>query len=144
MIIPDLNILIYAYNSSATEHKKAKKWWEQQISSGILIGIPWVVLLGFIRILSGTKVVENPYRIDELFSIVDQWLSYPNVQLLEQSLESYQMLKELMTSLKLSGASTTDASIAALSFANKARIATNDTDFFRYKGLELFNPIQAG
>lgn len=141
MIIPDLNILIYAYNASAKEHAKAKAWWEQQIGSGELIGIPWVVLLGFLRILSGTKVVEEPYRTEELFSIIDSWLSYTNVQPLEQTLESYQVLKELMIELNLSGASTTDASIAALAFANKAKVATNDTDFFRYKELELFNPI---
>ena len=141
MIIPDLNILIYAYNASAKEHAKAKAWWEQQIGSGELIGIPWVVLLGFLRILSGTKVVEEPYRTEELFSIIDSWLSYTNVQPLEQTLESYQVLKELMIELNLSGASTTDASIAALAFANKAKVATNDTDFFRYKELELLNPI---
>ena len=141
MIIPDLNILIYAYNASAKEHAIAKKWWEQQIGSGELIGIPWVVLLGFLRILSGTKVVEEPYRTEELFSIIDSWLNYSNVQPLEQTLESYQVLKELMIELNLSGASTTDASIAALAFANKAKVATNDTDFFRYKELELLNPI---
>jgi len=141
VIIPDLNILIYAYNASAKEHAKAKAWWEQQIGSGELIGIPWVVLLGFLRILSGTKVVEEPYRTEELFSIIDSWLSYTNVQPLEQTLESYQVLKELMIELNLSGASTTDASIAALAFANKAKVATNDTDFFRYKELELLNPI---
>ena len=142
MIIPDLNILIYAYNSSAPEHVKAKKWWEHQIGSEELIGIPWVVLLGFFRILSGGRVVENPFRINELFLEVDKWLSYSNVLLLEQNIESYQILKKLMLNLNLSGSSTTDASIAALGLAYKAKIATNDTDFFRFKDLEHFNPLE--
>lgn len=137
MIIPDLNILIYAYNSSAAEHKKTKAWWEKQINSGELIGIPWVVLLGFIRLLSGTRIVEEPYKAEELFKIIDSWLEYPNVQLLEQTAESYSLLKSTMIKLNLSGSSTTDAAIAAIAAANKGVLATNDTDFLRYKNLEI-------
>ena len=32
MIIPDLNLLIYAYNEGARLHAPAKRWWEDLLN----------------------------------------------------------------------------------------------------------------
>lgn len=46
MIIPDLNVLTYAHNSSASHHERARSWWERTISGSEPVGIPWIVVLG--------------------------------------------------------------------------------------------------
>ena len=46
MKIVDLNILLYAVNSAAAQHERARRWWENAVSDEDGIGLAWVVLLG--------------------------------------------------------------------------------------------------
>lgn len=48
MIIPDVNLLVYAYHSNAPLHSEAKLWWENLINGSQNIGIPWFVLSGWL------------------------------------------------------------------------------------------------
>jgi len=32
MILPDLNLLLYAYNPYTAQHARAKQWWEQAMN----------------------------------------------------------------------------------------------------------------
>ena len=43
MIIPDLNLLVYAYNSDAAHHQQAKIWWENLVAGSQPVALPWVV-----------------------------------------------------------------------------------------------------
>jgi predicted nucleic acid-binding protein len=43
VIIPDVNLLVYAYNSDAPRHERAKDWWQNAIRSHQAIGMPWAV-----------------------------------------------------------------------------------------------------
>jgi predicted nucleic acid-binding protein len=42
MIIPDVSILIHAYNSDSPRHKIARHWWEQTLTQPRAVGVPWV------------------------------------------------------------------------------------------------------
>lgn len=104
MIVPDVNILVYAYNSSAPLHKRAVDWWKTQVNSGAQVGICWPVLQGFIRLLGSRRVVPNPYTSAELFSILDQWWSRPTVRLLGATESTYSTYRNLMEGYNLTGA----------------------------------------
>ena len=47
MIVPDTNLLVFAYDSTSPCHAAAKKWWEDVLSGDKPVGIPWVVVLAF-------------------------------------------------------------------------------------------------
>jgi hypothetical protein len=141
MNIPDLNILLYAFNSSATLHRQAARWWEGQLRTGTLVGIPWIVLLGFLRLLSGRQLVEHPYRIDELFRIVQEWFSFPNVRLLSESAQTLRILAELSRRHNISGSLLTDACIAAQVLEYGGTLFTNDSDFSVFTELVQVNPL---
>ena len=40
MIIPDVNVLVYAYNSDAPHHQRAKGWWEECVRGSQAVAIP--------------------------------------------------------------------------------------------------------
>jgi predicted nucleic acid-binding protein len=40
LIIPGINLLAYAYNSDAPFHEDAKNWWEGQLSTPGVVGLP--------------------------------------------------------------------------------------------------------
>lgn len=43
MIVPDINLLVYAYNTHAPEHRRARAWLESTLSSTVPVGFAWVV-----------------------------------------------------------------------------------------------------
>ena len=55
--MPDVNLLIYAYNTSAPQHQQASDWWEQQVTCGQQVAIAWPVIQGFIRLMSGRSLL---------------------------------------------------------------------------------------
>lgn len=141
MIIPDANLLVYAFNSSSPFHKAAAAWWEDTINSAAIVGIPWVVLLAFVRLLSSRTVVAQPYAAAELFELSDEWFEFESVLLLEPTKSTYLHFRDLMTSLGLPGTMTTDAFIAATAKEHNGTVYSNDSDFTRFQDLRLINPL---
>ena len=60
MIIPDTNLLVYAYNSETPQHSDARRWWEDINDGTEIVGLPWVVTIGFIRLMTDPRVVSSP------------------------------------------------------------------------------------
>ena len=43
MIVPDVNLLVYAYNADAPRHAPAREWWEQTVRARLPVGLAWAV-----------------------------------------------------------------------------------------------------
>ena len=52
MILPDINLLIHAYNLDSPVHQGARRWWEELLGGTHPVGLAWATLLGFTRIAS--------------------------------------------------------------------------------------------
>ena len=46
MILPDVNLLVYAHNAAAPHHVPARRWWEDVLTREQPVGIPWAVTYG--------------------------------------------------------------------------------------------------
>jgi toxin-antitoxin system PIN domain toxin len=79
LILCDVNLLVYAYDSSSPFHSDAKKWWEETVRSGKAIGLPWEVTSGFLRLVTHPKVFARPLAVDRALDIVNSWFEQPNV-----------------------------------------------------------------
>lgn len=141
MNLPDTNLLIYAFNASAPHHREAAAWWEEEVNSGAPVGVCWPVFQGFIRLLSGRHIVEEPYSAGELFAIAEEWWERPGVRLLSPSQDTYRIFRELMETCSIAGSAATDALIAAFALEHRGRLHSNDTDFLRFPGLKVVNPL---
>ena len=42
------------------------------------VGIPWIVIPGFIRIATYSRILENPLEVDSACARVPIWLARPN------------------------------------------------------------------
>jgi len=142
MIIPDLNLLLYVYNVGATDHAAARRWWERLLRSGARVGIPWVVILGFIRLSTTRGVFATPATPIEALQRVGSWLEQPGVSVLNPGSRH---LSELRITLTATGGGplTTDAHLAALAIEHQAELHSNDLDFSRFAGLRWHNPLAA-
>jgi toxin-antitoxin system PIN domain toxin len=142
MLVPDINILVYAHDADAPLHKPARRWWEGALSDERSIGIPWLVVLGFIRIMTHRRILKTPMDAKDCIKAVRSWLNQPQVQILTPGDEHAGILFGLLSSIGTAGDLTTDAHLAALAIEYRAELASNDADFSRFPGLRCFNPLR--
>lgn len=141
MIIPDINLLIYAYNQAAPQHEKARVFWESLLSTGVPVGVPWVVILGFIRLTTHPRVLTEPLTPREALDRVEAWLDRPSVRILEPGPRHVVILRSLFEATGVGASLTTDTHLAALAMEHQAELCSNDADFSRFPGLRWRNPL---
>ena len=141
MLIPDINLLVYAYNSDAPEHTQARKWWERAMSDIQPVGVPWVVSLGYLRIMTSRRILASPLLPSEALMHIRSWLDQPQVQVIEPGPRHLDLLESLATTARITGELTTDLHLAALAIEHRAELHSNDSDFSRFPGLRWTNPL---
>jgi len=141
VIVPDINLLVFAYNSDAPFHTEARKWWEASLSGGRTVGVPWVVILGFVRIMTSRVVLTDPLEPMAALEKAREWLERPQARVLVPGPRHLEILSEIMAASQASGRLTSDAHLAALAIETQAELHSNDADFARFPGLRLTNPL---
>ena len=141
MIVPDINLLVYAYNEDAPFHEAAKAWGERLLSSTEPVGLSWPVMLGFTRLMSNRRVLVAPMAVEEAMTHCRQWVAQPNVRLLLPGPAHFDVLASLLRGPAISSVLVTDAHLAALAIEHQAELHSNDRDFSRFSGLRWRNPV---
>lgn len=144
MIIPDLNLLLYAYDTAAENHESAVSWWESCLNGAEVVGLPTVVVFGFLRLSTSRRVFSAPMTIDEAVDCIRAWKKRPQVVDVDGGPEHTNRVIELVQSAGTQGNLITDAQIAAIAIEHHAVLCTNDSDFRRFPGLRTANPLAAG
>jgi len=141
VILPDLNLLLYAYNPYTPQHDAARRWWEGAMSSDELIGMPFEVGFGFIRIATNPRLGAARVALADARRLVESWLQLPQLRTLTPSALHFARVMDLMTSAMAAGSVLSDAILAAYAIENRATLFTNDGDFARFPGLVWTNPL---
>ncbi|MCX6864826.1 MAG: type II toxin-antitoxin system VapC family toxin [Verrucomicrobia bacterium] len=141
MIVPDVNLLIYAYDSTSPHHDAAAVWWQGCMTGTEEVGLAAVVVFGFVRLCTHPGVFQNPLTIAEATRRVESWLAMPRVRIIEASPHHIAEVLGLLAETGTAGNLTTDAQIAALARQEKAILHSNDTDFQRFPGIRWLNPL---
>ena len=141
MIVVDTNLLVYAYDSVAPRHAAARHWLESALSGDEPVGIPWVVVLAFTRLLTHPTICDRPVAAAEVRAIVETWLALSHVRLLAPTSETMRIFFSLLESAGTGGNLTTDALIAAHAVEHAATVHSDDRDFGRFGGLRWHNPL---
>ena len=143
MIVPDINLLIYAYNSDAAHHSQARAWWETLLNGRDPVGIPWVVSLGFVRLMTHPAVLLTPLEPRIAVNHVRTWLGRPQVEVLAPGPRHLEILDLLFRAVGVAASLTTDAHIAALAIECQGEVHSSDADFGRFPGLRWHNPLSS-
>lgn len=141
MIIPDINLLLYAYDSNSPFHAKAAGWWQSCLSGTEPVGLLHVVVFGFVRVATSARVFLHPMTPAEAAEHVCSWLEQPSVQVLDPGPNHLRQTLKLLVTLGTAGNLVSDAQMAAMTMDHDGELHTADTDFMRFQGLRWFNPI---
>jgi len=138
MIIPDLNVLLYAVDADSPRHDEARSWLESAVNgAGEGIGLPLVVTLGFLRLATNPRIFSAPLSIQDALAWITALRDARGVRDLNPGRAHLGILGHLLLVAGTGGNLTTDAHLAALALENDATIATGDRDFLRFPGVRL-------
>lgn len=135
MILIDANLLIYALDSDSPHHARARPWLERTLSGTTSVGLPWIVILAFIRLTTRAGIMHQPLSLADAAAYVDSWLQQPCVEVVDPGEHHWQILSSLLEATGAAGNLTSDAHIAALALERGASICSADHDFFRFPGI---------
>ena len=141
MIVPDLNLLVYAYDTTSQRHESAHRWWGGLMNGTERIGVPWLVAAGFIRLTTGPHVMGQSATPEEAIDTVEEWFRLPHVAPLNPGAEHLRLMRGAVAAAGVGGNLVTDAHIAALAMEYQAEVHSNDADFGRFPGLRWRNPL---
>ena len=142
MIVPDANLLIYAYDTAAVQHRAARIWLEKIFSASELVGLPWQTVSAFIRISTNIRLTGDRFSTEKAIGIVQQWVDLKQVRLLTPTERHWTIFQRMLVEGQVRGPLTTDAELAALTIEYGGVLYTTDRDFARFPGLRWVNPLE--
>lgn len=142
MILPDVNLLIYAHDEESSFYAPAVAWLEH-VMEVEQVFLSWHTITGFIRIVTHPSASKSPFTIEEAVSVVDEWLARENVYLIALEKKNWPLFSAALIDGQATGNLVMDAHLAALAASCGATLATTDRDFSRFTGTRTVNPIKS-
>ena len=143
MILPDVNVLIYALRADMPQHEQCRRWLEGVIAGDASFGLSPLVLAAVARITTNGRVFRQPCTLNEAFGYCDDLLGQPHCQIVEPGERHWQILRQLCIETETSGPRVSDAWFAALAIEAGCEWITLDRDYARFPGLAWSAPAEA-
>jgi toxin-antitoxin system PIN domain toxin len=143
MKIVDANVLLYAINTDSAHHARVRAWWESALNSDQSVGLPWVVILAFLRLSTHRAAFPKPLTAKQAADKVSAWLACPVVTALSEADGHWAILQRLLAQAGTAANLTTDAHLAAIAISRDAVLVSCDNDFGRFADLRWENPLVA-
>lgn len=141
MLLPDANILVYAFRGDTPEHHAAREWLDGALDGPRSIGLTSTAIVGFVRVVTHPRVFRPPTETELALQFVEAlWSSY-FVAPLEAGKAYRGIFAELCAVTGASGNAIPDAHLAALAIENGAELVSHDRGFSRFPGLRWSDPL---
>jgi uncharacterized protein len=141
MILPDVNVLVYAHREDAVDHPRYRQWLEEIIKSGQPYGISDHVLSGFLRVVTHQRVFTTPSPISAALDFARQIREQSNCQVIAPGSHHWQIFTGLCQSLPAMGNLIPDVWFAALAIESGCEWITTDRDYEKFPGLRWRHPL---
>jgi toxin-antitoxin system PIN domain toxin len=141
VILPDVNVLVYAHREDTKEHRALGLWLEEVIGADQPYALSDVVLSGFIRVVTHPRIFREPSSLDDALSFAEQLLDQSNCVLVQPGPRHWDIFAKLCRTASARGKLIPDAFFAALAIEAGCEWVTTDRDFARFEGLRWRHPL---
>jgi uncharacterized protein len=141
LILPDVNVLVYAFRPDAENHAAYRTWLESVVSGEAAYGISLQVLSGVIRITTHPRVFAHPDPLADVLAFAKVLLDQPHCQIIEPGPRHWGIFTRLCQSANAKGNLVPDAWLAALAIESGCEWITCDRDYARFTGLQWRPPF---
>ncbi len=140
-MLVDANVLLYAVDEESAFHEPCKGWIESAMNGSRRVGIPWVSLTAFLRIVTNPRALRDPLGPAQAWEFVESWLDAPVSWVPAPGRGHRQILGHLIRDLDLRANLIPDAVLAAMCMEHGLQMVSVDTDFARFPEITRHNPV---
>lgn len=135
MILPDVNVLIYAFRPEMPEHSRCRQWLQGVVDQDTRFGISPLSLGALVRVTTNRKSWKEPSSLQSAFRFSDYLLGQPHCQVVEPGERHWDIFSRLCVDTETRGPRVSDAWYAALAIEWGCEWVTLDRDYSRFPGL---------
>jgi toxin-antitoxin system PIN domain toxin len=143
MLLPDVNVLIYAHRRESPEHERYASWLTRAAEGPEPFALSELGASGFVRIVTNPRIWEDATPIDDALEFIARLRTRSNARLLTHGPASWDIFAELCRASRARGKLVADAYHAALAIEHGCEFVTTDSDFARFAGLRHRHPLSA-
>ena len=141
MILPDVNVLVYAHREDAPDHAAYRGWLESVINGAQAYGMCDLVLSGFLRVVTHPRIFDQPSGLDQALAFVADIRNQPNCVPVRPGPRHWSIFEHLCRTANVKGNLVPDAYLAALAIESGSEWITTDRDYSRFPGLSWRHPL---
>jgi toxin-antitoxin system PIN domain toxin len=141
LILPDVNVLVYAHREDLADHAAYRAWLESVVNGDEAYGISELVLIGFVRVVTHARVFNKPSPLAAALAFAEQLREAPNSVRVEPGVRHWELFRRLCVEIGAKGNLIPDAYLAAMAIESGCEWITTDRDFSRFSGLRWRHPL---
>jgi toxin-antitoxin system PIN domain toxin len=140
MVLPDVNVLVYAFRADDPHHAPSKRWLDSVVRSEARFGISRLALSAVVRITTNPRAFPAAASPSLAFAFCDNLLGQPHCEIVEPGERHWRIFRDLCERTGTRGPRVTDAWFAALAIEHGCTFVTFDRDHARFPGLDWREP----
>jgi hypothetical protein len=141
VILPDVNVLIYAFRSDSVNHAVYRDWLGRVVNGDEAYGISPQVLSSVVRITTHPRIYALPSRLEDALSFARVLLEQPTCTVVQPGPRHFSIFENLCRTAAATGNLVQDAWLAALAVESGCEWLTTDGDYARFPGLRWRRPV---
>jgi hypothetical protein len=141
VILPDVNVLVYAHRQDVRDHARYRDWLATVVRGPASYGLSDLVLSGFVRVVTHPRVFARPTPIELALEFAGTLRSAPNCVRLSPGERHWEVFDRLCREAEVRGNLVPDAWLAALAVESGSEWITTDRDYARFPGLRWRHPL---
>ena len=144
MLLPDVNVLVYAHREDSTDEHAAYARWITGLATGVEpFALSTLCLAGLVRIVTNPRIFRRPSSLDEVFSFLTELTARPHARVVGPGPHHLRILEDLCRRARATGKLAADAQHAAVAVEHGCTFVTTDSDFDRFPGLRWCHPLRS-
>jgi len=141
MLLPDVNVLVYAVRNEDPRHPEYRRWLDEVVNGSAGYGMSDLVLSGFVRVVTHPKVFKDPDPIDRAIAFASTLRNQSHCVHISAGERHWAIFEDLCTRVQAKGNLVPDAFLAAMAIENGCEWITTDRDYARFPGLRWRHPL---
>jgi toxin-antitoxin system PIN domain toxin len=141
VVLPDVNVLVYAHRKDSPHHDEARRWLEDTIASDRAYAYSELVVSAFVRIVTHPRVFDPPSTVSAALAFATDLMTPDHAVPVAPGPRHWEIFEKLCRQSKAKGNMVSDAYLAALAIESGSEWVSTDGDFARFDGLVWTRPF---
>jgi uncharacterized protein len=142
VILPDVNVLVYAARNDVPEGARYREWLERELAGPEPVALVTPVLAGFLRVVTNPRIFTRPSSLDDALRFVAAVRCAPAAVSPALSERLADLLVGVCRRASATADHVPDALLAAVALDLDAELVTADRGFARFAGLRWRHPLE--